>query len=175
MNVGIKGRMPYLALARSHRRRCRDSGMDNYPSTVAEVLDDSKRFKPAVLAAVRAFKASHPWRGSLDERHAKFRKLYADLSAAYDVEPPRLIFGNDHVGDSGRSAYLPTMRTVILRGKLSVVTALHEYGHFLGKNERRACSWSLNLFKRIWPRLFANCRHDGHMLRAPIRLHGETQ
>jgi hypothetical protein len=89
---------------------------NSYPETVAEVIDDQMKFKPAVLAAVHAFKASHPWRGTLDERHAKFRKLYADLSAAYAIEPPRLIFGNDHVSDSGRSAYLPTMRTVILAG-----------------------------------------------------------
>jgi hypothetical protein len=139
---------------------------NNYPETVAEVIDDAMRFKPAVLAAVRAFKASHPWRGSLDERHTKFRKLYADLSAAYGVEPPQLIFGNDHVSDSGRSAYLPPMRTVILRGRLSVVTSLHEYAHFMGKNERQACAWSLNLFKRVWPVLFRRCRHEGHMVRA---------
>jgi hypothetical protein len=141
----------------------------DYPKTVAEVIDDRMRFKPAVLTALRAFKASHPWRGSFEQRHEKFRKLYADLSAAYNIKPPRLIFGNDHVSDSGRSAYLPQMRTVILRGRLSVVTALHEYAHVLGKDERGACMWSLNLFKRCWPRLFARCRHEGHMVRAPHR------
>ncbi len=148
---------------------------NDYPKTVAEVIDDSMRFRPDVLTAVRAFKASHPWRGSLDERHQKFRKLYADLSSAYGIDPPRLVFGNDHVSDSGRSAYLPKMRTVVLRGKLSISTALHEYAHHLGKNERQACRWSLNLFKRVWPILFSRCRHEGHMLRAPRHDHGEAR
>lgn len=146
----------------------------NYPQTVAEVIDDAIRFKPAVLAAVHAFKVSHPWRGSLDERHAKFRKLYADLSAVYGIAPPHLVFGNDHVSDSGSSAYLPQMRTVVLRGRLSVVTALHEYAHVLGKDEHQACRWSVNLFKRVWPRLFARCHHERHMLRAPAQRNGEA-
>jgi hypothetical protein len=162
---------------RSHRpQRCLQAMNDNdYPKTVAEVIDDSMRFKPAVLAAARAFKASHPWQGSLDELHQKFRTLYADLSSAYGIDPPRLVFGNDHVSDSGRSAYLPKLRTVILRGRPSVVTALHEYRHFLGGNERQACKWSVNLFKRVWPHQFRRCMPDGHMLRAPTRSGGSDR
>src|SRR4051812_47332735 len=102
---------------------------DDYPPSVHEVVDDNMTFKPAALAAVRLLARSKPWAGSLDERHEKFRKLYADLSAAYGIEPPRLIFGNDHETCSGNSAYIPSMRTVVLRGPTSVVSALHEFCH----------------------------------------------
>lgn len=141
---------------------------EDYPKTVSEVLDDSMRFKPATLAAVVAFKASHPWRGSLDERHQKFKALHAALCEAYSLNPPsRLIFGNDHASCSGKSCFIPAMNVIILRGRLSVTTYLHEFGHARGMNEHEATAWSLNLFKRVWPKLFARCRNEGHMLRAP--------
>src|SRR4051812_41071229 len=61
---------------------------DPYPATVAEVLDDAMTFKPTALAALREFKKSHPWRGSIDERHAKLRTLHDALCAAYGLNPP---------------------------------------------------------------------------------------
>jgi hypothetical protein len=55
-----------------------------------------------------------------------------------------------------------------LRGKLSVVSYLHEAAHaFFGRSERRACKWSVNLFKRTFPVLFSRCAQDGHTLRRP--------
>ena len=49
-------------------------------------------------------------------------------------------------------------------GRLSVVTFLHEFGHALGYGERGACRWSINLFRRCFPRSFARCRQAGHTL-----------
>src|SRR5688572_23068258 len=101
----------------------------NYPRTVAEVLNPQKRFKPDVLRAVRAFARSKPWRGSVAERQDKFRMLNAALAAAYAIEPPQLVFGTDEAHSSGSSCYMPAMDTMMLRGRLSVVTFLHEWGH----------------------------------------------
>jgi hypothetical protein len=36
----------------------------NYPATVAEVLDPPVRFRPTVLATVRRFARSKPYRGT---------------------------------------------------------------------------------------------------------------
>ncbi len=141
---------------------------DPYPDTVAEVIDDTLRFKPDAIQAVRRFKTSHPWRGSLDEQHQKFKTLHDDLCAAYGLNPPpRLVFGNDHASCSGASCFFPAMNVIVLRGKLSVITYLHEFAHARGKGERGAAAFSINLFKRVWPILFARCSHEGHMLRAP--------
>jgi hypothetical protein len=146
---------------------------NSYPSTVREVLNDAMTFKPAALAALRDFKKSHPWRGSIDERHQKIRQVHQALCAAYGLNsPPRLIFGNDHTTCSGRSCFIPAMNTIVLRGRLSVVTYLHEFAHVRGMGERQATAWSVNLFKRVWPRLFARCQPEGHMLRAPARHDG---
>jgi hypothetical protein len=147
---------------------------DPYPATVQEVLDDGIKFKPAALTALNAFKKSQPWRGSIDEQHQKFRQLHEGLCSAYRLDPtPRLIFGNDHASCSGSSCFIPAVNTIVLRGRLSVTTYLHEFAHARKMNERQACRWSINLFKRVWPKLFARCRHDGHMLRAPNHEEGE--
>ena len=135
----------------------------NYP-TVAEVLDPNRRYKPAVLRALRAFAKSKPWAGSIEERQAKFRTLHSALAAAYYLEAPKLIFG-DPERDSGSSCFIPSANTIILHG-LSVVSFLHEFAHFLfGRSEQKACSWSINVFRRCFPKSFSRCRFDGQMLR----------
>ena len=140
----------------------------NYPASVAEVLDDNLKFRPGVLAAVRRFKASKPYRGSLDERKSKFAALHQDLCAIFG-KTTTLTFGTLDGSDSGSSSYCPGTDTITLKGKLSVVTALHEFGHVVfGADERKACKWSVNLFRRTFPVLFSRCAQDGHTLRIPV-------
>jgi hypothetical protein len=137
----------------------------NYPATVQEVLSPAMRFKPAALRAVRAFARSKPWQGTLARRKRKFRRLNRDLSAAYGIAEPRLIFQNVEANlSSWASSYRPLTHTITLVGKLSVVTFLHEFAHARGFDERQACRWSLNLFRKCFPRSFARCRAMGHTL-----------
>jgi hypothetical protein len=138
----------------------------NYPASVAEVIDDSMTFRPSTLEAVRNFKASYPWRGSTDERKAKFERLHEALCGIYGKQTT-LTFGQLDGQSSGSSSYCPSTDTITITGKLSVVTYLHEWGHALGKDERQACKWSLNLFKRVFPRLFARSQRQGHMIISP--------
>jgi hypothetical protein len=138
---------------------------DSYPATVQEVIDDEMTFKPTALVALRSFKQARPWAGDLESRHRKFRDLHKQLCQAYGLpSQPRLIFGNDHTKSSGQSCFIPAMNVIILRGRLSLVTYLHEFAHARGMNERSACRWSINVFRRIFRKQFDRCRHDGHML-----------
>lgn len=142
---------------------------NEYPQTVAEVLDPNAKYKPAVLAAVRRFAKTKPWRGSEDERKAKFLTVHSDLCRIYQ-RTTRLEFGVLDGGCSGSSHYTPSTDTITLCGALSVVTALHEFAHVLGRDERGACRWSISLFARCFRHSFARCRHDGHTLRRPDSL-----
>src|SRR5688500_4454319 len=117
----------------------------NYPATVAEVLDNAMTFRPAALRAVRALARAKPWRGSDADRRAKFRRRHAALCRVYGVRP-RLT-----IGRGGVACYIPARDRVNLPG-LSVVTYLHEFAHARGMDERRACRWSVNLFRRCFPR-----------------------
>src|SRR5687768_4180524 len=105
-----------------------------YPASVAEVLDDRTTFRPAALRAVKAFARSRPWAGSSDERKQKFRDVNRALAEAYEVAQPQLVFGELDGGDSGRSCCIPRLSCIILTGKLSVVTFLHEFAHARGMN-----------------------------------------
>lgn len=122
-------------------------------------------FRPATLRAVKRFARSKPWRGSYAERRVKFELLIRDLAAAYGIPCPQVVCDGRDGEDTGRSCYVPTLHTIILRGRLSVVTTLHEFAHALGKDERGACRWSLNIIARCFPRSFARARQEGHLLR----------
>jgi hypothetical protein len=138
---------------------------NDYPATVQEVLDPGLRFKPAALRAVRAFARSRPWRSSVAERKAKFRRLNRALAAAYGIAEPRLIFrGVEADMPSGASNYRPAAHAITLVGKLSVLTYLHEFAPARGAGERQACRWSINLFRLCFPRSFTRCRAVGHTL-----------
>lgn len=138
--------------------------MRQYPETVAEVLDDNTRFKLAALCAIRIFAKSGPWSGTTDDRKEKFRKLNHDLAVAYGIREPDLLFGVLDGSSSCRSRYMSSSHEIVLTGKLSVVTYLHEFAHARGMGERGACRWSLNLFRRVWPRQYGRLTHHGHML-----------
>ena len=135
-----------------------------YPQSVAEVLDPPVRFRSATSMAVKRFAMSRPWRGTIEQRKAKFRRLHRRLCRVYD-KGTRLRFGPLDGECSGGSFYSPHDDLIELSGGLSVVTYLHEFAHALGRGERGACRWSLNLFRECFPRSFARCEHEGHMLR----------
>lgn len=158
--------LPHKIYGPSSRRRCH-MARNNYPASVNEIIVAGKKYNPAALRAVKRFAKSKPWQGTLEERHEKLRQLNVELAAAYGVQPPALVFrsgGSD--GDSGASCYIPGARIIILRGKLSVITYLHEFAHHLyGHDEQIACRWSVNLFRRCFPKSWTKVKFDGHMVR----------
>lgn len=135
----------------------------NYPAHATDVIDQNAKYKGATLKAVKAFRRSKPWRGTLAEQQAKFCALNRALARAYKMRIPRLVFQNGS-GSSSCSSYRLSTHTITLVGKLSVVTFLHEFGHARGFDERDTCYWSINLFRRCFPRSFARCRFEGHMV-----------
>ena len=135
----------------------------NYPRDGADVLDNAMRFKRVTRRAIARFARSRPWRGTSEERCRKFRTLHNALCRIYHKNTA-LVFMNVERFSSGYSSYSPQHDTITLMGRLSVVTYLHEFAHALGRDERGACRWSLNLFKRLFPRSFRRCRFCGHML-----------
>ena len=140
-----------------------------YPSTVAECLSGRMKFRRGVVAAVRAFKQVGPWRGTPEERRLKFGLLNEALAVAYGMPVPELRFAGIDGGFSGASSCrrrgTGRPAVITMRGKLSVVTYLHEFAHALGRDERGACRWSINLFRRVFPEQYARLQADGHTLR----------
>ncbi len=133
-----------------------------YPATVAEILDDNMQFQPEVLAALEHFRDSKPYKGTVMERAGKVVALYEELSAFFNIPVPLLSI-------SAKSGdlfchYQRVTHHIMLNDKLSIVTALHEYGHALGMNERETCGWSINLFRKFFPEAYAKLEPRGHQL-----------
>jgi len=116
-----------------------------YPATVVEVLDDQMTFPSDLLQVVEEFAVSNPWEGSIKSRQEKFRQLNRSMAEACGIEIPKLIFGKIDGRSTGGSCYTPRIHRIVIVGKLSVVTFLHEFGHALGYREKGACRWSINL------------------------------
>jgi len=144
-----------------------------YPGTVAECLTGGMKFRRGVVAAVREFRRAGPWRGTLEERKRKFRRLNGALALAYGMPAPKLRFAGISSVNSGSFSGASSCRRrgdgrpalITMRGKLSVVTYLHEFAHALGRDERGACRWSINLFRRVFPEQYVRLQADGHTVR----------
>ena len=149
-----------------------------YPATVLEVLDDEITYPDELLCVMRIFAASKPWSGSIDARKRKFSDANRMMADACGVEMPTLDFGALDGGSSGSSHYIPSDHRIVIVGKLSVVTFLHEFAHALGHDEQEACRWSINLFCKCFPRQYSRLIHVGHRLVRPqdisARLTGEN-
>jgi hypothetical protein len=139
----------------------------NYPETVVEVLDDEITYPDELLGVMRVFAASKPWRGSIELRKRKFSDVNRMMAEACRIEVPTLTFGSLNGGSSGSSYYNPSEHGITMTGKLSVVTFLHEFAHSLGMDEQEACRWSINLFRRCFPRQYSRLVHVGHTLIRP--------
>lgn len=141
-----------------------------YPETVIEVLDDALVFSDELLRVVAKFASSRPWRGSRPVRQSKFFHLNHDLARACRIREPTLEFEALGEGDSVMSFYSGREHKILMVGKLSVVTYLHEFAHAWGYNEREACRWSINLFRKCFPREYSKLIHIGHTLVHPTEI-----
>lgn len=146
----------------------------NYPASIDEILRPNKKYRREVVRAVLDFKRTRPWRGTLEERKVKFVRLHQTLCQIY-AKSTALVFGPLDAESSGNSHYFPPEDKITLVGKLSFITYLHEFAHALDKGERGACIWSVNLFVKCFPRQFARCRAEGHMLISLGTLPGTSQ
>ena len=142
----------------------------DYPACVVEVLDEGMSYPEVVLHAIQRFAETAPWTGSLAERKDKFKMLNHDLSEACGVPEPDLAFRRLDGSTSTASHYIASMHRIVMTGKLSVVSYMHEFGHAMRMGERDACRWSINLFRRCFPRQYGHLVHVGHMLIRPADL-----
>lgn len=137
---------------------------DEYPATVAEIIEDVN-YKKDTHLAIEKFKNSHPWKGKENEIREKFKSLLCDLSKIYKIEEPEMVFLKKFAYGS---CYFPIDNLIVMTkerdGSYSVITFLHEFSHALGMNERGACRWSINLFRKHFPNSFKKLDPRGHLL-----------
>ena len=127
-----------------------------------------------VIEALKKFKAMNPWRGTPEERYRKFKWLHEQLNRIYGLGVKFVSEVRLPYTFSGASSYSPGSNTITLRGRYSVITFLHEWGHALECNgvelpdglrgEHWAVAFSVTLFKHVFPEKYARLQAQSHVL-----------
>ena len=134
----------------------------------APVTPARPRYKPAVLEALREFRHSRPWRGTVEERKVKFQTVHSALCGIYERQVQLHLEVGETETLTGNGWTTADRGHIYLTGKLSVVTLLHEWAHIIfGPNEAKACEWSVNLYQRIFRRSAARMVRVGNLVLRP--------
>ena len=139
-----------------------------YPKT--PITDDTMTFKEGVIPFLRVWvkQEAKPLRlgayslqRSIDVFNC-YIQLHAFMCASYGlkttIEMQIQSINKDTWGkplSSGSSYYDSHRKVIVLCGSLSLITYLHEFAHARGWDEIKAVRWSLSLFKRCFPKMFA--------------------
>ena len=121
-----------------------------------------------VERVLKAFKKSNPWAGTVGERIDKFNLLFKELKKIYDMKDWQLICSVPTQikfwKSSRKSCVYKPEKVIILSGKLSVITFLHEFGHAIvtekfvkmprEKEEKMVQEWAVKLFSKVFPEKF---------------------
>ncbi|MEM5866348.1 MAG: hypothetical protein QXG39_00310 [Candidatus Aenigmatarchaeota archaeon] len=117
-----------------------------------------------VIQVLQKFKEMNPWKGTVGERIDKFKWLFKEMKRIYNLNDWQLICAvPTEIKNwySSGSSYCDKLRKVIvLRGRLSVITFLHEFAHALGMSQGEARVWSESLFKKVFPEKWENLVRD---------------
>lgn len=140
---------------------------DKYPKDLDTILSDQD-YKKETVRILTEYRRWGPWKGSISYRIQKLYWLHNSLCDIYDKDTalfvhPSVLSG----GTSGSSCHVKTTYGdfIVMKGRVSVLTYLHEFGHALkGMSEFAACRWSINLFREIFPDNFKRLVAKGHYL-----------
>jgi hypothetical protein len=135
---------------------------------VMSMLEENVKYRVGTISALKAFKRVHKterpgmtFEEIMDERLKGMQELAKAFAEAYNVPVPVVRAQNIRPdGLSTISNYCPATRTITMVGKLSIITFLHEFAHhlYIFSGEHKARVWSINLFKRVYPKAFDKLR-----------------
>ena len=135
-----------------------------YPGS--PMIDDDFRLTMAEREALEHMKARKPFKVSNEEFLDIVQELYINLADAQNHNAPAVF--HDGLWEHPKNSSYYTPHIVVLTGKKSLITVLHEYTHSLGFGEVAATWWSTNVFKLLYPKSFDKLKHskvNPHFLR----------
>jgi len=134
-----------------------------YP-TKETILDANPKHKTEVIAFVKMWKKSVWMEARKLTPEVKFNAL-KDLIQTIAEEHYQKPVDVEYQEDVHSCAYNPSRNTIILNSSLSIISSLHELAHHLfGSSEKKACIWSVHLFRKTFPTAYGRLHWNGHML-----------
>lgn len=118
---------------------------------------EEKTYKPEAIKALRAFKKKKTFKLSVEERIQAMDELLQSLAQAYTFEKPITLKAENMVGGFSGASHVKKYADrfeIFLVGKASIITLLHEFAHCRGYDEHECKVWSLNLFRKVYPKQF---------------------
>jgi len=100
--------------------------------------------------ALEEAKSTHLWKGTIDERVAKFTALNDKIREITGKPMDFEFHGNEETNKHPGNGAIRN-NSLILLGKLSMITFLYTWGVALGATMEEALTWSENLFKEHFP------------------------
>lgn len=128
------------------------------------IWDDTMKFRKGVISALKEFKTNCPYSAGLEKRKEGLQALLDEFGVVYNMDVPVLEFTEPDEPTSFKSHYIAAEHKIVMVGKLSIITFLHEFAHSQGKDETGAVKWSLSLFKRVFPRAFTRLVAQDHCM-----------
>lgn len=122
----------------------------------------------AIIKEVEILRDANVYKGSFGSRIDKLYVLHRAMNRFYGKKIH--LFVNMYVSkklwiDSGGSFYNPSRQTILLNGRISVLTFLHEWGHVLyGSSEEKANEFARTIFKQVFPKQYEKLKTQGRML-----------
>ena len=142
--------------------RC-GQGADSYP-TREEILDGDPKHKASVIKMVKQWKKETWWEARKGAQPIKFQAL-SDIISNIASEIYKKPVDVEYNPETYSCAYSPARNVIIINSSLSVISALHELAHHLfGASEKKACIWSVHLFRKTFPTAYSRLEWDGHMM-----------
>lgn len=123
-----------------------------------------------VIEALKKFKNLNVWKGNIEERKKKFLFLHKNLCKIYNINVKLVFDIKKPFTYSFHSYYNKVTNTIVLKGRFSVITYLHEFAHALQYNKYKKCDeffavkYSLTLFKYVFPEKFEKLKSERHVL-----------
>jgi len=146
------------------RMMTQSGGRNNQYPTKEEILEASQKHKVEVIKFVRRWKSS-VWKMARDDddrsRFVALQLLIEVIAERYYDKPVEVIYQPE-----ARSCYYdPNKNRIAINKSLSIISALHELAHSLfGPSEKKACIWSVGLFRKTFKKAYEKLEWNGHML-----------
>lgn len=137
------------------------------------------KYRSGVIAALEAFKSERPYKGTKFERLVKLEKLHKALSKIYGFEAISLqitlrgIQKGWHVDENSCGDLV-----IAATPKAAVWSYLYAFSELIFgdgedvKTRRNRVRWSLNLYRRAFPKMFEKLVPSGNMLLALLDAQG---
>jgi len=132
--------------------------------TAANFIDDSRTYKPAAIAALKAFKARKTFKPEVTEqqRENAMFELVNGLAEVYQVPAVLTIMREEPEGTLSMTDGRPII-PIVLKGSLSIITLLTKFAvirNALNGTTLDEMAWAVNLFRKVYPRQFEKLVFD---------------